>query len=190
MYCKNCGTQIVDNASFCSQCGAAQEGVPTATAVINEKPVKKKKKLYQRWWFWVIIVLVAFVVFLSGGDDSNGDSAAQSGVDGQSEPEYIEVTPAALYSAYENNEVSADNEYKHKLLKISGTIDSIGKDILDEVYITFEAGNVFESIQCYFSEKEEIDKVATLSEGDTVTIIGKCDGKSLNVLVDDCVIVD
>ena len=43
MYCKNCGTQIVDNASFCPQCGAAQEGAPTATAVINEKPVKKKK---------------------------------------------------------------------------------------------------------------------------------------------------
>src|ERR1700722_11232656 len=40
-----------------------------------------------------------------------------------------------LYSAYKENEVSADTSYKGKIVIISGIIRDIGKDILDSPYV-------------------------------------------------------
>ena len=44
------------------------------------------------------------------------------------------------------------------------------------------------SVQCYFA-KDNLDGIATLKEGDTVSIIGKCDGSTLNVLLKNCDLV-
>jgi hypothetical protein len=45
-------------------------------------------------------------------------------------------------------------------------------------------------IQCFFKEKDEINKIAQKNKGDKVTIIGKIDGKSLNVSVQNCKFVE
>ena len=66
-------------------------------------------------------------------------------------------------------------------------VSDIG-EVLGSTYITLEAGEEFAitQAQCFFKDEEQINKVAELSKGDTVTIIGKCDGKSMNVEVNDC----
>lgn len=102
--------------------------------------------------------------------------------------EIMEISPADLLSSYEANEVKGDALYDGKTMRLSGTVGSIGKDVLEEVYITF-AGEEFAitSVQCYFSDEAQIEKVMELQEGDTITLVGVCDGKFGNVLIKDCV---
>ena len=86
----------------------------------------------------------------------------------------IQISAKDLLNAYDENELNADNQYKDKLL--------------DDVYVTLGDGDEFSftTVQCYFKDKEEIDKVATLKSGDEITIIGKCDGQFFNVDLKDC----
>ena len=65
----------------------------------------------------------------------------------------------------------------------------MAKTLQNEFYITFEAENPYSitSVQCFFTDDTQVKKVMELSEGDTVTVIGKCDGKFANVFIEDCI---
>lgn len=97
----------------------------------------------------------------------------------------IEVSATKLYSEYEANEVSADEKYKGKKLGITGTISAIGKDIINDPYVSLQIGYL-QSVNCYFS-KDNIKVISQLSKGQKVTIIGNCAGRSLtDVVVREC----
>jgi hypothetical protein len=91
-----------------------------------------------------------------------------------------------LYYAYQENEVSADNNYKGKTFYVEGVIGDIGKDILDEIYVTLKTGDLIGSIQCYIDNAEV---AANLRKGQKITVYGKCDGLMMNVLMKDCEVV-
>lgn len=100
----------------------------------------------------------------------------------------IQITATDLLAAYEENQVNADNQYKGKLLEVTGIIDDIGTDIMDDVYVTINNGDeyAFTCVQCFFKNKDEIAKVSNLKPGSEITIVGKCDGEVFNVLLKDC----
>jgi hypothetical protein len=102
-------------------------------------------------------------------------------------PAAIEITAEELYAAYEANQVAADAQYKDKILKVTGVINSIGKDILDTPYVVITGGGEYEvwGVQCMFGKKDE-SELAQLTKGQIVTIQGKCSGYLINVLLDDC----
>ena len=178
--CKFCQSEIPQKASVCPQCGRKQGG---------------KAK-------WIIAVIVVLLIFsaLAGGGEKPASSGENPPVAENSTPsdtgkteeiapvEIMEVSPADLLSSYEANEVKGDALYEGKTMRLSGTVGSIGKDVLEEVYITF-AGEEFAitSVQCYFSDEAQIEKVMELQEGDAITLVGVCDGKFGNVLIKDCV---
>ena len=97
----------------------------------------------------------------------------------------IIVDAATLFSEYEENEVRADERYKGKNLQISGSIDSVGKDILDHMYVTLNAGKQIFHIQCFF-DKSHANTLASLNKGTFVTVVGQCDGKFGNILLKGC----
>lgn len=181
--CKFCQSELPQKASVCPQCGKKQGG---------------KAK-------WVIAVIVVLLIFsaLAGGWEKPASSSEENAPVAENstttEPnkteteetapvEIMEISPADLLSSYEANEVKGDVLYDGKTMRLSGTVGSIGKDVLEEVYITF-AGEEFAitSVQCYFSDEAQIEKVMELQEGDTITLVGVCDGKFGNVLIKDCV---
>jgi aspartyl/asparaginyl-tRNA synthetase len=94
-----------------------------------------------------------------------------------------------LAKAYEDNEVNADKNYKNKTVLISGKVSDIGV-VLDQTYVVLSAEKEFAvtQVQCFFQDKPEIDKVATLKKGDNVKIQGVVEGKSMNVSVRKCVL--
>lgn len=97
-------------------------------------------------------------------------------------PEFS-LSASALYKEYKKNEVAADNKYKDKIIKISGTVDSIGKDVMKNTYIMLVGEGVIEGlngIQCFFPDKASGD-IAKINKGDNVTIQGKCDGLMLGI---------
>ena len=123
------------------------------------------------------------------------EAAAASDPAGQSEatePETaaIEVTAKEMLQEYDDNEVKADEKYRDKLVTVTGKINDVGKDILDEAYVSVGTGSEYEfiTVQCYFSDEEELKKVSDLNKGDDITLTGTCDGMSINILLNDCVI--
>ncbi len=103
--------------------------------------------------------------------------------------EIISVTAYKLFGDYEANEVSADAKYKDKTLNISGTIDSIGKDIMSNPFVSLKGKEYFGFVQCLFSRGDE-QKLVNLSKGQGITLQGDSSSRVIgNVLVQNCSIV-
>lgn len=102
----------------------------------------------------------------------------------------ITISANDLHAAYDDNEVAADTKYKGKIIQVSGTVEDIGKDITDTIYVTLAAGDEYSmsSIQCFFADSHT-EAAANLSKGDRVTIKGMGDGLMGNVLIRGCSLV-
>lgn len=195
MKCTKCGKEY--DGKFCPECGTPAESKgPTYN---TPAPAPKKKNGCLKVVVLVLLVILGLIIIgIAFGDSSDEPaSKANSNIVSSStvatpepEPEYIEVTAQDLLAAYDENTVAADNTYKNKLLKVTGTVETIGKDVLDTAYVALTNGEPYSliSVQCYFA-KDNLDDIATLKEGDIVTIIGKCDGEALNVLLKQCDLV-
>jgi hypothetical protein len=94
-----------------------------------------------------------------------------------------------LVMAYDQNEVAADRSYKGKTIVVEGSVDRVGKDILDTMYVSLSGPeNSFRSVQCLFEDEHEA-QLSNLHPGQRVQVVGRCDGLMMNVLVKDCQIV-
>ncbi|MEE8404938.1 MAG: hypothetical protein V3S17_06070, partial [candidate division Zixibacteria bacterium] len=90
-----------------------------------------------------------------------------------------------LYGEYSANEVAADMKYRGQVIEVSGRIQEIGKDILDNAYIVIGGDGFFEGVQCTFLSNQQLS-VAKLSKGQHVTVKGEVAGKMGSVLVYKC----
>ncbi len=150
-----------------------------------------KKKIYKKWWFWVIVVLVLAAIGNTSSESVSQGNLQSGEAISQQPREAIVVTALKLYTDYDANEVAADAKYKGNLVRVSGTVGSIGKDVLDTPYVTLSADQYdFKSVQCMFGTKDSA-VLAELSKGQQVTLEGEVSGKSLtNVLVRSCRVVN
>ena len=153
-------------------------------------------------WVWIggvaviVLILVANSRTPTSTSTTAGDPKARpsngSGTPREVRPEpSISVSAAELVNDYKANEVAADARYKGKVVEVSGAIDRIGKDLIDTMYVSLSSGRQFEfrSVQCYFADSEE-GKLSQLSNGQWITLKGRCDGLMGNVLVKECKIKD
>lgn len=117
------------------------------------------------------------------------DAAEQSDAT-EKETAAIAITAKEMLQEYDDNEVKADKKYCDKLVTVTGKVNDVGKDVLDDVYVSVGTGNEYEfpTIQCYFSDERELEKVSDLKKGDEITLTGTCDGLSMNVLLKDCIL--
>jgi hypothetical protein len=94
-----------------------------------------------------------------------------------------------ILSLYKDNEVKADLQYKNKCIEVTGSVDLIKKDFLDNMYVTLGTGAIFEIpvIQCHLNKEQEMT-AANLTKGQKVTVKGRVDGLMMNVQLKDCVI--
>jgi len=156
---------------------------------MSEGTVVEKKKFYKKWWFWVLVIIFIGVIGSSGDKPASTSTEKQTPVITEKEVEVVKVTAPQLAKAYKDNGVSADLTYKGKLLEISGTVKSIGRDILDDAYVTLSGdSNSFTDIQCMFSSENE-SALVSLKEGSKITVRGEVSSMLLNVLVKDCTVV-
>lgn len=92
---------------------------------------------------------------------------------------------------YDSNEIAADNKYKKKYVRVSGTVEDLGKDILDDIYVTLDGGGAddmgLRAVQAYF-KKSDSDAIAQVAKGQSMTVVCRVDGLMMNVILKDCVI--
>jgi len=125
-------------------------------------------------------VLVAFVILAVGSTDTDTDTQKV-----QSQAPSYTLSANQLYNEYNSNEVAADSKYKGKVVIVTGTIQDIGKDIMDDAYIVIGGGGFLDGVQCTFTKGEQ-SSVARLSKGQSVRVKGEVAGKMGNVLVNKC----
>jgi flagellar basal body-associated protein FliL len=96
--------------------------------------------------------------------------------------EAIAVTAVDLYNAYESNALRADNTYKGKYVRVTGKVSKVDQDLLTKkpyVKLFSDPSNPYmDYVDVYFKESE-MDKVANLENGKTITVVGLCEGKSV-----------
>ena len=79
-----------------------------------------------------------------------------------------------LYADYAANEVNADNLYRGKALRVSGTVEAIKKDIADNPYVVLATKNKFTGVHAKFDSARSLDR---LSVGDGITV--RCYGNNV-----------
>lgn len=122
-------------------------------------------------------LLLVLGILAAGSTDTDTDTQKV-----QSQAPSYTLSADQLYREYDSNEVSADAKYKGKVVIVSGTIQDIGKDIMDDAYIIIGGGGFLDGVQCTFTKGQQ-SSVARLSKGQRVTVKGEVAGKMGNILV-------
>jgi len=107
------------------------------------------------------------------------------------EPGTMVVTVEELYSAYSADEVAADAKFTDKTLRVTGVVDRITvNDVQDIYYIILASAEKKEqwNVRCTFDRKYGA-QLNRLTTGQTVTVQGEYDGYKMNILMKDCVLV-
>ncbi len=116
--------------------------------------------------------------------------AAQSRQRAQNEMASLPTIQASqLANAYAENTVAADQQFKSKKFKITGTVNSINTDLFGNPYLTLKGGvNQFMEPQFKFDESAE-RQLATLRKGMSVTIVCVGSGDVAKIpMSKDCVL--
>ncbi len=83
----------------------------------------------------------------------------------------LTVEATTLYKDYETNEVAADDKYKDKALLVTGKLQAIDKDFMNNVVLKLTTGDRFGINAVHATlEDSEKSKAAKLSKGDKVSL--------------------
>lgn len=215
--CSRCGTQF--NSPFCPNCGApAQQQYnnqpmqqlppPNMPYQVNQfrQPFQPQKKKMNGCLLAVIIVasifgififlgIVGVLLFSDGNIGTTSENAPKNSVTITETPTpypYIKITSTDLIAIYKDNQVNCKQLYDNQLLEVTGKVQSIGTDILDNTYVCLGSDDEFTfiGIQCYAKNEDEINKIAQLKEGDVITVKGKGDCGSLSFSLEKAEILD
>ena len=129
---------------------------------------------------------LAVFIILGGGSLDTDESADKISV---ATPDYV-LSANALFNAYDKNSVAADAKYEGKIVEVSGTVQDIGKDILDTAYLIIGGSGFLDGVQCMLPEGQE-GLVARVSKGQYITLKGKVSGQIMGyVIVNNCSIAN
>ncbi len=94
---------------------------------------------------------------------------------------YIEMIPPKvdavdLAASYSNNKTEADKDFLDKELEVTGTVKAFYKLLDVRNVLELNTGENEISLFCFFMNENDEYEAARFSEGDTVTVVGKCAG--------------
>jgi hypothetical protein len=99
-------------------------------------------------------------------------------------PDYT-IGAKELYSAFEQDENKANEQYVGKVIEVKGAVDNV--QLTDTTVNLLLTGNVAGGINCSI-KKEKNDQKAMPLKGDVVTVKGRCVGFLMDVNLVDAVI--
>ena len=104
----------------------------------------------------------------------------------------IEVTVEELHLAFKADSVAADEQFANKILAVTGIVGRVAaNDIIDNpcVILTSADKTVLRNVLCVFDKKYG-PELNHLTREQAVTVRGKYDSCTINILMRDCVLVN
>jgi hypothetical protein len=166
----------------------------------EQKPKRKGLPI----WLWIIIgfFVLAIIGSISNRNAPSTPTTEPSSVSPQQSSAPIppptippptippvQVSATTLTADYVNNQFAADEEYKGKILDVSGTVSDIDRDIFGNPFIEFYTGQGMENALFTFSNNNAAS-LAKISVGEPLTIQATCKGKSGTAVdMEDCSII-
>lgn len=176
MHCVKCGAAVPDGAAFCPNCGATT--ADKSSAVPPAEPKKKSNKLLGCLGIGVgVIILLVVVGSLAPDQPGTADDSAPAASAAETAPEDLPlaVTAAELFNAYENNEASAQSYFGERKLLVSGTVDKVILDFMDNPVVLLRTPNQFMSAHAALAEDAQ-GEAPNFNPGDQVKLL--CQGVS------------
>lgn len=133
---------------------------------------------------------IAVLGFTAAGCAAAEEGDSGSGSNGKSSKPDMKVKATGIMKEYEENEAAADGKYKGKTLQVSGVIDKIDTEFMDdeEYVINIGGGTDFEFFTVNCDDQDSKD-VASLKKGQKITVVGDFeDGGDLGVELKNCTI--
>lgn len=130
---------------------------------------EKKKAGCLQWGAAAVggVFLLGVLGLITAGDDAaTGDAG---GAD-QTGKQPIAVTASELHQAFAQNEVAAKARFEGSALMVSGRIDAIELDMLDNPQLRLSAGTQFDYVAAGF-DKSASSAVSGLQKGQDVTVL-------------------
>jgi hypothetical protein len=94
----------------------------------------------------------------------------------------VTVTADQMLDDYKSNHIAADQKYQSKRVQITGPFAGTGNVALAGDYVAIGSAHEGEfDIMCFLEKDDKAaqDRAAKLKQGDTVTLLGICEGKVL-----------
>ena len=184
MHCTNCGTNIPDGAAFCPKCGQAvgqtSSPQPSQAATPPEVPKKKLSKGAGCLLGGVGIILLLALIGQCVPDPNTNSTTATNGegtvnlaassdaTDPADLP--LAVTATELFNAYDNNEASAQGYFGDRPLLVSGTVEKVTLDFMDDPVVGLRTPNQFMSAQAALAEDAK-GQASNFNPGDKVKLL-------------------
>jgi hypothetical protein len=136
----------------------------------------------------IVAMLVAALAFVAAGcevPEASGDTAKGSKKN-NSKP--IKVQASKILKEFEENEAAADAKYKNKTLEVSGFVDKIDTEFIDdEQYVVNVSDGSEYAIFTVNCDDQKSKDVTPLKKGQKITVVGNFeDGGDLGVELDNC----
>lgn len=152
--------------------------------VAGGPPQQPKKKGKSPWLIIGIVLFSSCVVCGGFGAYLNAQDEKQ-----RSSPKE-KVSAGEMIDLYDDNELAADDRWKDEWIEINGYVQTIGSDLFDDPYVTISSGGfTFTNVRCEF-EDEHKDELHDYGTGDPITVVGKVDGKLLDIMVNKCEVIE
>ena len=173
--CPKCKETIQGDAIKCKHCWA------------DLRNWFKKHYIVTTLLWLVILWIIIWSIWWETSELSQNTSINNSSVQEREAETIIDITSTQLYTEYDANEIKADDMYKNQLLRVSWNIDSIWKDILDDIYVALEWDGYIFTVQCMLKWSEKT-KASNLVEWDSITVVWKNTWKLWNIVLRNCII--
>ncbi len=200
MKCQKCGLDFegtycpngCNTPKQCPKCKTFYNGnfCPNGCNSFSYQKQKKKSNIKLAVILSVIVIIFAFAAtmgILYGEEEPEYNNVSSENVSSEETTNYIEVSANDLWKAFSDNEVLAEKTYTGKNIKVTGVVSEINSgSFITTANVLLNVDNaMFSCVQCNF-QKKDVDKLAELKKGQTVTIIGVCSDLDLNVQVVNC----
>lgn len=102
-------------------------------------------------------------------------------------PHQLSVTAKELFEAFQQNEQAANERYTGKILLINGKLNQTKTTDANKTILQLHSADDFFGVSCYMNSAHFTQAP---EPGSMVTIKGKCDGYTNDVVVTQCVLVE
>lgn len=165
--CAECKGAISDKADTCPHCGAkpVRSAVAAAKADLN-------RKLSSKEVIGGLVVVAVVLWWLSSSSEQApaASTASPAAAQAPAQPQYVvKVTASELFKAYENNEVATDDKLRGNAVQITGKVQAIDKDFMDNAVVQLATANQFLPVRLTLKDSEK-PKAGRLKKGDKVEI--------------------